>query len=308
MSAVAEGYTRSAGYAVPAGYRVIGRRSETHDTATLTLRPDGHPIPPHRPGQFTMLYAFGVGEVPISVSGPPAGPELVQTIRSVGAVTKALCALEPGDPVGVRGPFGTDWGIGPRPETGAGPEDGQDAASGSGTVPGLPDPVGQDLLIVAGGIGLAPLRPALLTALAARERYGRITLLVGSRSPEEISFAGELQTWAARGADVRVTVDRARGGWRGNVGVVTQLLDKVTIDPAATVALICGPEIMMRLTARALVALGIAETSIRVSLERNMRCGIAECGHCQLGPVLLCRDGPVLDYTRARPLLSIKEL
>ena len=285
MSGAVAGYARPAGYAVPASYSVTGRRQETRDTATLTLRPDRQPIAAHRPGQFTMLYAFGVGEVPISVS-LAEGPELVQTIRAVGAVTRALCALEPGDRLGVRGPFGTDWGIGP----------------------GRPGPAGQDLLIVAGGIGLAPLRPALLTALAARERYGRITLLVGSRSPEEISFSGEFAAWAGAGADVRVTVDRAQAGWRGNVGVVTQLLDKVSIDPARTVALICGPEIMMRLTARALAALGIAETSIRLSLERNMRCGTAECGHCQLGPVLLCRDGPVLDYSRARPLLSIKEL
>jgi anaerobic sulfite reductase subunit B len=296
VSAGVAGYAHPAGYAVPASYTVTARRQETHDTATMTLRPDGQPIPAHRPGQFTMLYAPGVGEVPISVSGPAAGPELVQTIRAVGAVTKALCALEPGDKLGVRGPFGTDWGIGP----GAG-QDGAGPAR-------LPDPAGQDLVVVAGGIGLAPLRPALLTALGARERYGRITVLVGSRSPEEISFAGEFAAWAGRGADVRVTVDRAESGWRGNVGVVTQLIDKVSVDPPRTVALICGPEIMMRLTARALAALGISETSIRVSLERNMRCGIAECGHCQLGPVLLCRDGPVLDYARARPLMSIKEL
>jgi len=148
----------------------------------------------------------------------------------------------------------------------------------------------------------------LLTALAARERYGRITLLVGSRSPAEISFQAEFDAWRRAGADVRVTVDRASSGWQGHVGVVTQLIGKVSIDPQRTVACVCGPEVMMRLTARALTGLGIAEQSIRVSLERNMRCGIAECGHCQLGPVLLCRDGPVLGYERARQLLAIKEL
>lgn len=288
----------SSRYAVPASYVVQSRRQETHDTATLVLRPAGQPIASHRPGQFTMLYAFGVGEVPISISAPAAGPELVQTIRAVGAVTTALCAAGRGQHVGVRGPFGTDWGIGA-------------ATAGSGARPPgavLADPAGRDLLIVAGGIGLAPLRSALLTALAARERYGRITVLIGSRSPQEIAFAAELDSWRAGGADVRVTVDRAVGGWRGNVGVVTQLLDRVDIDPAATVALICGPEVMMRLTGRALSGLGIAEADIRISLERNMRCGIAECGHCQLGPVLLCRDGPVIDYARARPLLAIREL
>ena len=290
----------TSGYAVPAGYVVESSRAETRDTVTLVLRPARQPIAAHRPRQFTMLYAFGIGEVPISISSIAAGPELVQTIRAVGAVTRALCAAAPGQHVGVRGPFGTDWGVGGRAGiVGGEPEPPATALS---------DPAGQDLLIVAGGIGLAPLRPALLTALAARERYGRITVLVGSRSPAEIAFTAELDSWREAGADVRVTVDRAEAGWRGNVGVVTQLISQVEIDPAATVAFICGPEVMMRLTARALSALGIAETDIRVSLERNMRCGIAECGHCQLGTVLLCRDGPVLDYARARPLLAIREL
>ena len=281
-----------AGRSVPLPYLVRGRRDETHDTVTLELRPAGEPVPAHRPGQFTMLYAFGVGEAPISISGPAAGGVLFQTIRAVGAVTAALCAARPGQMIGVRGPFGTDWGIG-----------GDGAADGE-----LADPAGQDLLVVAGGIGLAPLRPALLTALAAPGRYGRLTVLVGSRSPEEICFAGEFDRWRAAGADVRVTVDRAAAGWRGHVGVVTQLIGKVEIDPVRTVALVCGPEVMMRLTARALAGLGIPEQAIRVSLERNMRCGIAECGHCQLGPVLLCRDGPVTTYERARQLLAVKEL
>lgn len=291
------GYLAPPGYAVPARYVVQSRREETHDTVTLGLRPAEEPIPAHQSGQFTMLYAFGVGEVPISISGRPGGTDLIQTIRAVGAATTALCAATPGQVIGVRGPFGTDWGIGDR-----------SAGHGEGLSHGLADPVGKDLLILAGGIGLAPLRPALLTALADRERYGRITMLVGSRAPGEIAFKEEMGSWRDAGADIRVTVDRAEEGWRGNVGVVTQLIDRVDIDPAATVALVCGPEVMMRLTARALGGLGIAASDIRVSLERNMRCGIAECGHCQLGPVLLCRDGPVLDYERARPLLAIKEL
>jgi len=296
------------GRSVPVRYLVQARRQETHDTVTLELRPAGEPIPAHRPGQFTMLYAFGAGEVPISVSGPPDGPVLVQTIRAVGAVTSALCAASVGQAIGVRGPFGTDWGIagGAAPAGARQPED--DAVTGRAGRTALTDPAGQDLLVVAGGIGLAPLRPALLAALGAPGRYGRLTVLVGSRSPEEICFAGEFGRWRDAGADVRVTVDRADSGWRGHVGVVTQLIAKVDIDPARTVALVCGPEVMMRLTARALAALGIAERAIRVSLERNMRCGIAECGHCQLGSVLLCRDGPVISYARARQLLAVKEL
>lgn len=290
------------GYAIPARYVVRSRRNETHDTVTLTLEPVDKPIAQHRPGQFTMLCAFGIGEVPISVSGRPDGTDLVHTIRAVGAVTSALCAAAPGQVIGVRGPLGTDWGL--TSDRWAGTSRG----SGSGSSHQLPDPVGRDILVLAGGIGLAPLRSAVLTALANRERYGRIIVLVGSRSPAEIAFRSELGSWRAAGADVRVTVDRADAGWRGNVGVVTQLIGQVELDPAATVALICGPEVMMRLTARALTGLGVAASDIRLSLERNMRCGIAECGHCQLGPVLLCRDGPVLDYQRARPLLAIKEL
>jgi len=268
--------------AVPARYRVVSRAAETYDTVTLGLEPVDDPIAPHRPGQFAMLYVFGSGEVPISISGEPGGPGLVYTIRSVGAVTRALCEAGPGELIGVRGPYGTEWGV--------------------------TDAAGQDLVVVAGGIGLAPLRPALLAALAARERYRRVTVLIGTRTPDDLVFAGELETWREHGADVRVTVDRAAAGWRGHVGVVTQLIDRVDVDPAATLALVCGPEVMMRLTARSLGARGVAADRIRVSLERNMRCGIAECGHCQLGPLLLCRDGPVISYRRAAALLTVKEL
>ncbi len=267
---------------IPARYRVASSRAETHDTVTLELEPVDPPIAAHRPGQFTMLHAFGIGEVPISISGTPAGPSLAQTIRSVGAVTRALCAASPGQIVGVRGPYGTDWGVA--------------------------DAAGQDLVVVAGGIGLAPLRGAVLTALAARESFRRIIVLIGARAPDELVFAGQLGAWRDRGADVRVTVDRAAAGWPGHVGVVTHLIDRVGLDPAATTALVCGPEVMMRLTARALCDLGVAPGRIRLSLERNMRCGTAECGHCQLGPLLLCRDGPVVSYHRAAALLSVAEL
>jgi anaerobic sulfite reductase subunit B len=267
---------------MPARYRVAWSHAETPDTVTLGLHPVDPPIAAHQPGQFTMLYAFGTGEVPISISGAAAGPDLVQTIRAAGAVTRALCAATPGQLIGVRGPFGTDWSV--------------DSAAG------------HDLLVVAGGIGLAPLRPALVTALAARERYRRITVLIGSRSPLQLVFADELAGWRRSGADVQVTVDQAEAGWTGHVGVVTQLLDRANIDPAATVTLICGPEVMMRLTARALCDRGVARENIRISLERNMRCGTAECGHCQLGPLLLCRDGPVVSYQQAAPLLAVREL
>jgi anaerobic sulfite reductase subunit B len=270
------------GQFVPAWYQVATSRRETHDTVTLDLRPVGPAIAAYEPGQFTMLYAFGVGEVPISISGTTGDAGLVQTIRAVGAVTRALCAAKPGHVIGVRGPYGTDWDV-----TGA---------------------AGGDLLLVAGGIGMAPLRPALLAALGRRSDYRRISVLIGARSPDELVFAGEVEAWRRQGADVDITVDRATDGWTGHVGVVTQLLDRVDINPDRTTALVCGPEVMMRLTARALADRGILAGRIRVSLERNMRCGIAECGHCQLGPRLLCRDGPVVGYADAAPLMTVREL
>ncbi len=266
----------------PARYVVTGRHAETYDTVTLMLRPAGSPIEPPRPGQFTMLYAFGVGEVPVSVSGSGRGEVLVQTIRAVGAVTRALCAAAPGDMIGVRGPFGTDWQVS-RAD-------------------------GRDMVIVAGGIGLAPLRPVVLTALGQRARYDRVVLLVGARSPQDLVFTRELETWGRRGADVRVTVDHGQPGWDGQVGLVTGLIEDAVADPADTVAFVCGPEIMMRLSADMLVRCGVPAAGIRVSLERNMRCGAALCGHCQLGPLLLCRDGPVVSYAEAAPLVTIKEL
>lgn len=268
--------------ALPARYRVTSRQAETHDTVTLFLEPVDPPIPAHEPGQFTMLYAPGIGEVPISVSGTTPGDGLVQTIRAVGTVTRALCAAPPGRLVGVRGPYGTHWDV--------------------------PTSPGEDLLIVAGGIGLAPLREALLRGLARRDRTRRVIVLIGARSPDELVFASEIDGWRRAGAEVHVTVDRALAGWSGHVGVVTQLIGPAGIDPAATVALICGPEIMMRLTAQELLARGLPSGRIHVSLERNMRCGVAECGHCQLGPLLLCRDGPVVSYQAAEPLLTIEEL
>jgi anaerobic sulfite reductase subunit B len=266
----------------PARYVVAGRHAETYDTVTLMLRPVGNPIEPPQPGQFTMLYAFGVGEVPVSISGFPRGEVLVQTIRAVGAVTRALCAAVPGDTIGVRGPFGTDWGL------------------------NIAD--GRDVLIVAGGIGLAPLRPVVLAALDRRARYDRVVLLIGARSPDDLIFTRELETWSKRGADVRVTVDHGQRGWDGHVGLVTGLIEHAVDDPADAAAFVCGPEIMMRLSADTLVRCGIPAADIRVSLERNMRCGAALCGHCQLGPLLLCRDGPVVSYAEAAPLVTVKEL
>jgi len=267
---------------VPQPYQVTARHEECPDTVTLALVPLREQIPTPRPGQFSMVYAFGVGEVPISVSGRVGTTGLLHTLRAVGAVTRALHAARPGDVLGLRGPFGTGWAV--------------------------PAPERADLVIVAGGIGLAPLRPVIYHALGERGRYRSVTVLIGARSPADLLFTGEYARWTAGGIDVRVTVDRAHSGWTGHVGLVTTLFTGVVTDPGRTVAFTCGPEVMMRLSARDLADRGVPPTAIQLSLERNMRCGIALCGHCQLGPVLVCRDGPVIDYDRGEPLLSVREL
>ena len=235
------------------------------------------------PGQFEMLWAFGVGEVPISVSGPgEGGGELVHTIRSVGAVTKALCGVEVGDVIGVRGPFGVGWNL--------------DRATG------------HDLLIVAGGLGLAPLRPAMLEALANRHRFGRLVLLVGARNPGSLLFVSELEQWRGRfDIDVEVTVDVAPPSWRGDVGVVTKLLARAPVDYANTTAVVCGPEVMMRFVALGLADRGVPPGQILLSMERNMRCAIGHCGHCQLGPEIVCKDGPVFPWTRLEKMMLAGE-
>jgi len=273
--------------AVPRFYRVASRREDTADTVTLELTEPAQPVPAFAPGQFAMLTAFGIGEVPISVSGlgdngGGRARRLEHTLRAVGAVTRALHAAPPGSLIGVRGPFGTSW----------------DVASAAG----------RDIVIVAGGIGLAPLRPVMLTALADRSRYGRIVLLVGARTPGDLLYADELERWGCDGVEVAVIVDRADSGWNGEVGVVTTLIEPAGFAPDNSVAFVCGPDVMMRFTADALAARGIPVSRIRVSLERNMRCGVGWCGHCQFGPLLVCRDGPVVSYDRVAALMRVREL
>jgi NAD(P)H-flavin reductase len=281
----------SLGIMTPVPHRVVGRRDETVDVVTLHLSPTtgGHLRP--RSGQFNMLTAFGVGEAAISVSGAPheEGP-LQHTVRDVGPVTHALCQAPIGELVGVRGPFGTDWGVG-TPDGAGDVIDDELPADGPG--PG-------DVVVVAGGIGLAPLRGAVYELVARHARRGgRVFVIVGARDPSQILFGRDLEAWAGGGARVEVTVDVSTPEWAGHVGLVTSLLNDAGFDPVGATALVCGPEIMMRFTARSLVDGGVDPRCIRVSLERNMQCGVAWCGHCQLGPFLLCRDGPILPYAGA---------
>lgn len=267
----------------PLRYWVAHNHTDTHDTVTVTLRAEDEAIPPFLPGQFTMLYVYGVGEIPVSISGDPThdNDTLVQTIRGVGAVSEALRHARNGTTIGVRGPYGTGWDL--------------DSAD--------------DLLLVAGGIGLAPLRPALLHALRYRRRYRRITLVAGARTPDDLLYTDELDA-IARNTDTEiiVTVDRADTTWPGRVGLVTTPLATLHLDPERTTAMLCGPEPMMRFSAKALLDRGVPAQRIQLSLERNMQCGIGLCGHCQLGPLLICRDGPVVTYPVAAPLLEVKEL
>jgi anaerobic sulfite reductase subunit B len=266
---------------LPLPYRVTGRRVETADTVTLTLEPERERIGAWAPGQFTMVYAFGVGEVPVSISGG-TGRLVQHTVRDVGAVTHAICSTPVGGTLGLHGPYGHGWDL--------------DTAAG------------HDILVVAGGIGLAPLRPVVTQALAGRQRYGKVMVLVGARTPSDLVFSHEYALWRGSGAQLLVTVDQAPAGWRDAVGVVTTLLPRARFASSRTVGFVCGPEAMMRFVARDLGWLGVPAKLIRLSLERNMRCGVAWCGHCQLGPVLVCRDGPVIGWDRARPLLSMGEL
>jgi NAD(P)H-flavin reductase len=270
---------------LPERYRVRSLRRDTDDTFTLAMTPaDGSPPLTFAPGQFTMLYAFGVGEAPISISGDPASREtLVQTIRAVGPVTRAMGRLQRGQIIGVRGPFGTSWPV-------------EEAR-------------GRDVVIVAGGIGLPPLRPAIYHLLAHREEYHRIALLYGARQPADILYPRELEQWRGRfDLDVAVTVDAARTDWRGNVGLVTTLIPRALFDPENTIAMIVGPEIMMRFTILELLKRGMSAENIVISMERSMKCGLGYCGHCQLGPNLICRDGPVFRYSQLARLLGKREV
>ncbi|PQA85969.1 Ni/Fe hydrogenase subunit gamma [Marinicaulis flavus] len=258
---------------------------ETADTATLALEPkDRANAMPFEPGQFNMLYAFGGGEVPISISGDPRETgRIIHTIRAVGSVTRPLIAHERGALVGLRGPFGAGWPV--------------EAARG------------KDLLIIAGGLGLAPLRPAILDALHRRSAFQRIVILYGAKDPDSLLFLGDIADWRGRpdvGFDV--TVDRAGQDWHGNIGVILRLIKAAHFDPANAVAFICGPEVMMRLAADELMARDLPQDSIYVSLERNMKCAFARCGHCQFGPHFVCKDGPVFRLDRIRALLQTPEI
>jgi len=269
---------------LPELYRVSRVERELDDVVTLELVQAGGARPAFRPGQFNMLYAFGIGEVAISISADaPDGNSFVHTVRDVGAVSGALVRLEAGASLGLRGPFGNAWPIA--------------------------EAQGQDLVIVAGGLGLAPLRPAIRAVLAERERYGRVTILIGCRTPADILYRDEVEDWRRRlDVDIDVTVDHADATWHGHVGVVPLLIPKASFDPANTTTLVCGPEVMMRFTAQGLQEAGLPSERIWLSMERNMKCAVGLCGRCQFGPSFICKDGPVMRLDRIERLLLMREI
>jgi NAD(P)H-flavin reductase len=270
---------------VPRPYRVLQAHREIPDTFTLELEPsDGGGVSPFACGQFNMLYMYGMGEIPISISGDPDRPgPLVHTTRAVGAVSRAMCELKPGDTLGVRGPFGSHWPV--------------ERADG------------KDMVIVAGGIGLAPLRSVMYQVSTYRERFGRVILLYGARTPADILYRRELEHWRAHfDLEVSVTVDHATGAWRGSVGVVTKLIPRAPFEPGNTIAFVCGPEVMMRFTSAELEKRGVAPDHLYVSMERNMKCAVGLCGHCQFGPHFVCKDGPVFQYSGVRDWLFKGEI
>jgi NAD(P)H-flavin reductase len=268
---------------LPAPFRVRKNRRETADTRTLELASINGNLPAWRPGQFMMLYVFGTGEIPISISGDPARQDVItHTVRGVGDVSRAICQTKPGSAIGVRGPFGSAWPIERYEE--------------------------HDIVLIAGGIGLAPLRPVLYSIIAKRGRYGHIFLLVGARTPEILLYRSEMDRWQKRGIDVRVTVDAAPPGWRGPVGPVTTLIPRIDFDTSRAAAFIVGPEIMMRFVVQAMAKRGLSLDRLFVSMERNMKCAVGFCGHCQLGPAFVCKNGPVFPYSQLEPWLTIRNI
>jgi len=282
MAAAIDAAAAAAAMLLPRPWRIDAVLRESADVVTLALVPAAQgDACAWRPGQFNMLYVFGIGEVPISISGGQPG-RVLHTIREVGPVTRALGALGPGDIVGVRGPFGTPWPV--------------DAARGA------------DVVIVAGGIGLAPLRPIVEAVCRNRAAYGRVALLCGARSPADRLFASNCDDWRAGDIQVEVTVDHADLDWRGHVGVVTTLIRRAGFDGRRASAFLCGPEVMMRFAALELERADVADERIWVSMERNMQCAVGYCGHCQLGPEFVCVDGPVFSWRRMGGLMSIRGL
>lgn len=272
---------------VPAIATIVGIQDESSNTRTYSLEfdePAWREKYRFQPGQFNMVYVFGVGEAAISISSDPAHPErLAHTIRHVGSVTRAIAKMRVGDKLGVRGPFGNGWP--------------------------LDQCAGRDLVLVAGGIGLAPLRPTIYSILANRDRFGRVILMYGGRSPGDLLFRAELEVWREGGRlDTLVSVDYSVAEWTGPVGVITDLIKRLRLVPERTSVMVCGPRIMNRYVTWQIRRLRVPSDHLFVSLERNMRCGVGRCGHCQYGPKFVCKDGPVFSFESIQHVFAKEEI
>lgn len=250
----------------------------------------------HRPGQFVMLSLLGLGEAPISIScGPREDNLLEMVIREAGSLTAAMARLGVGDVLGVRGPFGSGFHLedfwGARDHFGGG-------GGGSGDDGGGEEPL-RDALFVCGGLGLAPLRSLIQPVVAARDRFRRIFIVSGARTPDAELYRDELRAWAdLDGVEVIRLVDHtAHQPWDGEVGLVTKPLSTLDFDPERVVAALCGPPVMYKFVVLSLAARGVTPGQIFVDLERRMRCGVGKCGHCQLGRAYCCQEGPVFRLT-----------
>jgi NAD(P)H-flavin reductase len=234
------------------------------------------------PGQFNMLYIPGYGEAAISMSSDVESADglVIHTIRNAGSVTRAASRLKAGDVVGLRGPFGSAWP--------------------------LSTAQGMDVVIACGGIGLPPLHGAVQTIMRNRANYGKVTLLYGARTPKDLMYSGEYEAWEKAGIEVQTTVDRGDETWTGRVGVVPLLFYHIRVDPHRTAIMACGPEIMMRFVVYEALARRIPTENIYISLERNMKCGQGACGHCQMGPYFICKDGPIFPFNRLEPFFNVE--
>lgn len=264
---------------------VVRRTQESPSVFSLGLRfvdAERRAAYRYRPGQFNMLYLYGVGEIPISVVSDPTADEVLEhAIRSVGRVTRGFAALQPGDRIGIRGPFGRGWPL--------------DAARG------------RDLLLVTGGLGCAPLVSVINQVAARRAEFGRVAILQGVKHMDDMIWRDRYAAWGALpDTQVLLAADVAGDGWSWHVGLVTDLIDQVRFDVRNALTMICGPEPMMLGTLRKLMAMGVAEAQMWVSLERNMQCAVGHCGHCQFGAKFVCKDGPVFNYPQIRERLGVK--
>jgi sulfhydrogenase subunit gamma (sulfur reductase) len=266
--------------------RIVERRDEAEGIYTFVMRfidPTVRKAYRFQPGQFNMLYAYGVGEVPISIVSDPADPTRVEhTIRIAGRVTGVMTQWKVGDVVGVRGPYGNGWPM--------------DAARG------------RDVVIVTGGLGCAPVVGVINYIFRRRDQYGALHILHGVKTPNDLLYRERFDAWRLHPrTTVYLTADRPDKSWRYRTGVVTELFDELRVNPSAIV-MMCGPEVMMHYGIRALRQKGISTDAIYLSLERHMQCGVGLCGHCQLGSQFVCKDGPVFPYTAIKRWLGVSGL